>query len=97
MFIEEAQMDYESLYCPNRHCRYYGVLFKQGRMVKNGSSHAQKQVLCKACGSSISLRYATAYADLEADPAIDCFAHISVRKLLAGYSAHCANRQRHCM
>jgi len=35
-------MDWESLYCPNRHCRCYGMPFSQGVMVKNGSSHGQK-------------------------------------------------------
>lgn len=70
MFIEEAQMNWESLYCPNRHCRYYGIPFYQGLMVKNGSSHGQNQALCRGCGSSVSLRYGTAYLGLEADPAI---------------------------
>ena len=60
-------MDWESLYCPNSRCRYYGIRFSQGLMVKNGSSHGQKQALCKACGSSVSLRYDTAYMGLEAD------------------------------
>jgi len=32
-------MDWESLYCPNRGCRYYGRPFLQGHLVKNGSSH----------------------------------------------------------
>ena len=63
-------MDYESLYCPNRRCRYYGIPFNQGIMVKNGSSHSQKQVLCKACGSNVCLRYGTAYLGLKADSAI---------------------------
>jgi IS1 family transposase len=39
-------------------------------MVKNGSSCGQKQALCKACGSSVSLRYGTAYLGLDADPGI---------------------------
>ena len=26
-------MDWESLYCPNRHCRYYGRPFLQGQLV----------------------------------------------------------------
>jgi len=29
-------MDWESLYCPNRGCRYYGRPFLQGHLVKNG-------------------------------------------------------------
>ena len=36
-------MDWESLYCPNRRCRYYGRPFLQGQLVKHGSSHGQKQ------------------------------------------------------
>jgi hypothetical protein len=32
-------MNWETLYCPNRHCRYYGVPFPQAMPVKNGSSH----------------------------------------------------------
>ena len=63
-------MNWETLYCPNRHCRHYGKAFKTGQMVKNGSSCGQKQGLCKACGSSVSLRYGTAYYNLEAEPAI---------------------------
>src|SRR5262249_8246604 len=46
-FIEECEMDWESLYCPNRRCRYYGRPFSQGPMVTNGSSHGQKQALCE--------------------------------------------------
>ena len=82
-------MDYKSLYCPNRRCHYYGVLFKQGLMVKNGSSHGQKQVLCKACGSSVSLRYATAYIDLAADSAIF---ETAVRALAEGNSLRATAR-----
>jgi len=64
-------MNWESLYCPNQNCRYYGVPFYEGRMVKNGSSHGQQaQALCKACGSSVALRYGTAYENLDADPAL---------------------------
>jgi len=89
MLIEEAQMDYESLYCPNQRCRYYGVPFNQGLMIKNGSSHGQKQVLCKACGSSVSLRYATAYMGLEADSAIF---ETAVRALAEGNSLRATAR-----
>jgi len=63
-------MDWESLYCPNRRCRYYGIPFYQGQMVKNGSSRGQKQALCKACGTYVSMKYGTAYLDLHADPVI---------------------------
>jgi hypothetical protein len=48
MLTEETQMDWESLYCPNPRCRYYGIRFDQALMVKNGSSHGQKQALCRA-------------------------------------------------
>jgi len=63
-------MDWETLYCPNYFCRYYGVPFHEGVLVKNGSSHHQKQALCRACGKSVSVRYGTAYWDLNADPTI---------------------------
>lgn len=63
-------MDWESLYCPNRRCQYYGGPFLQGRLVKHGSSHGQKQALCGACKTSVSIRYGTAYLDLHTDPAI---------------------------
>lgn len=63
-------MDWESLYCPNRHCRCYGIPFAKGLLVKNGTDHGQPQALCKACGRSISLRYGTAYLGLAAAPSI---------------------------
>src|SRR6266436_3695862 len=63
-------MAWESLYCPNRRCRYYGRPFLQGQLVKHGSSHGQKQALCRACETSVSIRYGTAYLDLHADPPI---------------------------
>ena len=53
-------MDWESLYCPNRGCRYYGRPFLQGQLVKNGSSHGQKQARCGACETPVSIRYGTA-------------------------------------
>jgi hypothetical protein len=62
--IEEQEMDWETLYCPNRRCRYYGLPLGEGRLVKNGSSHGQKQALCKACGTYVSMKYGTAYLDL---------------------------------
>jgi transposase-like protein/IS1 family transposase len=68
MSIEGVKMDWETLYCPNRRCRYYGIPFYQGWMVKNGTCHGHKQALCKGCGRSISLRYGTAYLGLESDP-----------------------------
>ena len=63
-------MDGESLYCPNRRCRYYGRPFFQGQLGKNGSSHGQKQARCGACETCVSIRYGTAYLDLHAAPAI---------------------------
>jgi IS1 family transposase/transposase-like protein len=63
-------MDWETLYCPHRACPYYGVPFHQGRLVKNGSTRGQKQALCRACGRSVALNYATAYFELDAAPAI---------------------------
>ena len=63
-------MDWETLYCPNRFCRYYGVPFAKGLLVKNGSSHGQKQALCRACGQSVGIRYGTAYSDLNAEQVI---------------------------
>lgn len=82
-------MDWESLYCHNRYCRYYGIPFYQGRLVKNGSSHGQKQALCKACGSSVSWRYGTAYWDLAAPPAIF---EAAVRALAEGNSLRATAR-----
>ncbi len=61
-------MDWSTLYCPNRRCRYYGRPWQHAWLVKHGSSHGQKQALCRACGSSVSIRYGMAYTDLQADP-----------------------------
>jgi IS1 family transposase len=44
--------------------------YAQGRLVKNGSSRGHRQVRCRACGRTISVRYGTAYFDLEADSSI---------------------------
>lgn len=82
-------MDWETLYCPNRHCRYYGIPFYQGLMVKNGTCHGHKQALCTACGSSISLRYGTAYLGLESDPVIF---ETAVRALAEGNSLRATAR-----
>jgi len=60
-------MDWKTLYCPNRSCQYYGVAFHEGVLVKNGSSHGQRQALCRVCGTSVTVRYGTAYWDLNAD------------------------------
>lgn len=82
-------MNWETLYCPNRRCDYYGVPFYKGQMVRNGSSHGQKQGLCKACGSSVSLRYGTAYLGLEAEQAIF---ETAVRALAEGNSLRATAR-----
>jgi len=63
-------MDWETLYCPNRSCRLYGIPWPQSALVKNGTSYGQKQALCRACGRSVYLRDGTAYFELDADPAI---------------------------
>jgi IS1 family transposase len=83
------KVNWETLYCPDRECQYYGIPFYEGRMVKNGSSYGQKQGLCKACGSSVSLRYGTAYYDLEANPAIF---ETTVRALAEGNSLRATAR-----
>jgi IS1 family transposase len=76
-------MEWETLYCPNPACWYYGYPFYQSRLVKNGTSHGQKQALCRECGTSVSLRYGTAYDHLNADPAIF---ETAVRALAEGNS-----------
>jgi IS1 family transposase len=76
-------MDWETLYCPNRSCAYYGLPFEQALLVKNGSSHGHKQALCRACGRRIALSYGTAYFDLNAEPAIF---ELAIRALAEGNS-----------
>ena len=76
-------MDWETLYCPNRNCRYYGLPFRQGKMVKNGSSYGQPKALCKGCWSNVALSYATAYYGLESEPTIF---EMAVRALAEGNS-----------
>ena len=89
MLIEDTKMDWETLYCPNKGCRYYGLPFRQGKMVKNGSSYGQPQALCKGCGSSVALSYATAYYGLESEPAIF---ETAVRALAEGNSLRATGR-----
>ena len=60
-------MDWETLYCPNRFCRYYGRSFHASRLVKNGSTRGQKQARCRSCGRTVALTYGTAYFDLDAE------------------------------
>jgi hypothetical protein len=85
-------MDWESLYCPNRHCWYDGRPFFQGQLVKNGSSHGQQQARCRACETHVSIRYGTAYLDLHADPAIF---ETAVRALAKGHSIRATARIVH--
>jgi IS1 family transposase/transposase-like protein len=82
-------MDWETLYCPNRCCPYYGVRFRQGQMVKNGSSHGQPQALCSSCGRSVALSHATAYEHLESEPLIF---ETAVRALAEGNSIRATGR-----
>ena len=76
-------MDWETLDCPNRACRAYGRPFREGLLVKHGSSHGTRQALCRACGKRIALTYGTAYFGLEADAAIF---ELTVRALAEGNS-----------
>jgi len=82
-------MEWETLYCPNKRCQYYGRPFQQGTMVKNGSSYGQPQALCKGCGSSVALSYATAYYGLESDRTIF---ETAVRALAEGNSIRATGR-----
>ena len=82
-------MDRETLYCPNEACTEYGKPFAKGKLVKNGTSHGQRQALCKGCGSSVSFRYGTAYYDLNAEAAIF---EIAVRALAEGNSLRSTGR-----
>ena len=43
-------MNWETLYCPNPVCPFYGVRFRESRLVKNGTTRGQRQALCRACG-----------------------------------------------
>jgi len=63
-------MDWETLYCPHRHCHGYGKPFSQGSLAKNGTSRGQPRAWCTACEASVVLSYGTAYDGLEADPTI---------------------------
>ena len=82
-------MDWDTLYCPNRHCRYYGRPFRQGLLVKNGATRGQKQALCRACGRSIALNTATAYFELDAPPALF---ETAIRALAEGNSLRATGR-----
>ena len=89
MPIKGAKMDWNTLYCPNKGCPYDGIMFQPGKMVKNGSSYGHPQALCKGCGRSIALNYATAYYGLESEPAIF---ETAVRALAEGNSIRATGR-----
>ena len=82
-------MDWETLYCPNHHCRDYGKPFTQGYLVKNGTSRGQPRAWCKACEASVVLSYGTAYYGLDAEPAIF---ETAVRALAEGNSIRATAR-----
>ena len=50
-----CKMDWETLYCPNKSCQNYGIPFRKGKLVKNGTNHGQPQALYKSCGTSVPL------------------------------------------
>jgi IS1 family transposase len=74
-------MDWGTLYWPNPACAFYGVGFRESRLVKNGTTRGQRQALCRECQSSVALTYGTPYFDLEHDPAL--FA-LAIRALAEG-------------
>ena len=82
-------MNWETLYCPNAHCHYYGLPVGQGRLVKNGTYGGQPQARCQACGSSVTLRYGTAYYGLDTEPWL---VEIAVRALAEGNSLRATGR-----
>ena len=82
-------MDWDTLYCPNRGCSCYGRPFRQGLLVKNGTTRGQKQALCRACGRSIALNTGTAYFELDAAPALF---DTAIRALAEGNSLRATGR-----
>ena len=74
-------MNWETLDCPHRNCRYYGKPFTAGLLVKNGSSYGEPQARCNACRGSVALSYGTAYYGLQADRALF---EMAVRALAEG-------------
>jgi IS1 family transposase len=85
-------MDWETRYCPNRRCRFYGDPLPQSRLVNNGSSHGQPQAWCRACGQSVTVRYGTAYWDVNAEPAI---CEMAIRALAEGHALRSTARMVH--
>ena len=82
-------MDWNTLYCPNRACRYYGEPFSQSQLAKNGTTRGQKQAVCRACGRSIAVTYGTAYFELNSDPTVF---DMAVRALAEGVSLRGTSR-----
>ncbi len=82
-------MDWDTLYCPNRGCSCYGRPFRQGWLVKNGTTRGQKQALCRACGRSIALNTGTAYFELDAAPTLF---DTAIRALAEGNSLRATGR-----
>jgi transposase-like protein len=74
-------LHWETLYCPQRDCRYYGKPFTAGRLVQNGSSYGEPPARCNACRGSVALSYGTADYGLQADRAL---CEMAVRALAAG-------------
>ena len=74
-------MNWETLYCPHRDCRWDGKPFTAGRLVKNGNSCGEPQARGNACGGSVALSYGTAYDGLKADRALF---EMAVRALAEG-------------
>src|SRR5205085_6139170 len=66
----QAPMDWETRYCPNRGCPYYGRPFRQRMLVRHGATRGQKQTLGRAGGRSIALTTGTASFELDAAPAL---------------------------
>jgi len=82
-------LNWETLYCPHRDCRFYGKPFTAGLLVKNGSSGGEPQARCTACGGSVALSYGTAYYGLKADrPTFE----IAVRALAEGNALRATGR-----
>ena len=82
-------MDWNTLYCPHKGCQDYGIPFPYGKLVKNGFDHGQPQALCRDCGGSVVLSYATAYYGLESEAAIF---ETAVRALAEGNSIRATGR-----
>jgi hypothetical protein len=85
-------MHWETLYGPNPVCPFYGVRFRESRLVKNGTTRGQRQALCRACRSSVALTYGTPYFDVEHDPALF---ELAIRALAEGRAIRATVRLHH--